>query len=96
MKRHEPLRIDAIIRQMIEATGMRPEFRRHSVESAWPRVVGKNIAMYTGRIYAKDRTLHVYITSAPLKEELSYARDRLVELLNEAVGEEVIDSIILH
>lgn len=66
------------------------------MESVWPQVVGKDIALYTGRIFVRDTTLHVYITSAPLKEELGYARDLLVKRLNEAVGAEVIDSIIIH
>ena len=48
------------------------------------------------RLYVKDSTLHVYIVSAPLKEELSYARDRLVEKLNEAVGKHVIDAVVIH
>ena len=40
--------------------------------------------------------MHVYISSASLKNELSYHRNRLVQLLNEAVGADVITSIELH
>ena len=96
MKRTEPLRLDEIIRRMIDATGMRPEFSRRSVESMWPDVVGPHIASYTGRIYVEGRLLHVYIVSAPLKEELGYARENLVERLNQAVGADVIDDIYFH
>ena len=74
MKRTEPLRIDEVIRRMIDATGMRPDYTRHSAESAWPAIVGPHIAAYTGRLYVKDRVMHVYITSAPLREELGFAR----------------------
>lgn len=93
MKRVEPMRLDAIISKMIDQTGLRPEFNRRTVESAWPDVVGKHIASYTGRIYVKDRTLHVQIVSAPLKEELSYLGELLVRQLNEAAGADVISSI---
>lgn len=96
MKRTEPLRIDEIIRRMIDATGMRPEYSRRSVESLWPSIVGPSIAGYTGRIFVQGRILHVYITSAPLKEELGYARQTLIDKLNDAVGSEVIDRIIFH
>ena len=41
MKRSEPMRIGEVITQMIEATGLRPELNRRSIESAWPTVVGK-------------------------------------------------------
>ncbi|MCH5221223.1 MAG: DUF721 domain-containing protein [Muribaculaceae bacterium] len=96
MKRAEPLRLDAVIQRMIDATGMRPEYSRQSVVTLWPDVVGKHIADYTGRIYVQNRILHVYIVSAVLKEELGYVRDQLVDKLNEAVGQNVIDSIIIH
>ncbi len=96
MKRTEPLRLDEVIKRMIEATGLHSDFARHSVESMWPRIVGPHIAGYTGRIFVRDRSLHVYITSAPLKEELGFAVEALVDRLNEAVGASVIDNIIFH
>ena len=95
MKRTEPLHISEILRRMVAATGLRPDLMRHSIESMWPRIVGPNIAAYTGRIFVSGRTLNVYITSAALKEELGYARADLVDKLNEAVGESVIDDIII-
>ena len=93
MKRVEPMRTDAILKYMIDATGLRPEFNRRTVESAWPDVVGKHIASYTGKIYVKDRTLYVQIVSAPLKEEMSYLGELLVRQLNEVAGADVISSI---
>ncbi len=96
MKRREPQSIGDIIHRMIDAAGMRPDLDRHTAEAMWPRVAGPSIASYTGRLYIKGRTMHVYITSAPLKEELGYARAQLVEKINLAVGKEVIDDIIFH
>ena len=87
------MRLDAIIKQMIDATGLRPEYNRRTVESLWPEVAGKHIASYTGRIYVKARTLNVQIISASLKEELSFLRELLVRQLNEAAGADVISSI---
>ena len=96
MKRCEPLIIGEVIDRMIDATGMRGYLDRHTAEAMWPKVVGASIAGYTGCLYVKDRTLHAYITSAPLKEELGYARETLTEKINQAVGKDVIDDIILH
>lgn len=93
MKRVEPLLLGEVIKKMIDATGLRPEFNRHSVESVWPKVVGPHIASYTGRIFVKERTLNVQILSAPLKEELAYMGELLVRQLNEAAGADVISSI---
>ena len=96
MKRKEPLSIGEVINRMIDSTGMRDNLDRHKAESMWPKVAGPSIAAYTGRLYVQGRTLHAYITSAPLKEELGYAREVLTEKINQAVGKDVIDDIILH
>lgn len=96
MKKTDPMLFDDVLREMIEATGMRPELERHSIEAVWPHVVGPHIAAYTGRKFVRDRIFHVYIVSAPLKEELSFMRETLVKSLNEAAGADVIDAIIIH
>ena len=41
MKRREPRLLGAIIENMIDATGLRPQYQRHSIEAVWPQVVGK-------------------------------------------------------
>lgn len=96
MKRKEPASLDQIIKRMKEASGMKDIIERHSAESGWARVVGPHIASYTGRLYLEGRTLHVYITSAPMKEELGYAKDAIRDKINELVGSDVITNIALH
>ena len=40
--------------------------------------------------------MHVYITSAVLKNELSFCRASLVEKINKAVGSDVLTEIVFH
>lgn len=42
------------------------------------------------------RIMHVYITSAVLKNELSFNRRPLVEAINRAVGRNIITDIRFH
>lgn len=96
MRRSEPLKLDRVIQQMIDRTGLREEYERRTVESLWPDVVGRNIASYTRRVVLRERVLHVEIVSAALKEELSFMRDDLVRHINEAAHRDAIDAIIIH
>ncbi len=96
MKRTEPKLFDEVFQEMIEATGLRVKLEAHSIEAVWPRVVGDYIASFTGRRYVKDRVFHVYLVSAPIKEQLSYMREALVKSLNEAAGADVIDAVVIH
>ncbi|MDE5629718.1 MAG: DUF721 domain-containing protein [Muribaculaceae bacterium] len=96
MKRVEPLRLGEVIDQMIKATGLRPQMDRCNVESMWPRIAGKHIAAYTRRVQLDGRMLHVWLTSAALKEELGYIRELLAEQINKAAGSDAVDNIIIH
>lgn len=64
----------------------------------WPEVVGPGVARYTLRRYVSDTgELHVYITSAPLRQELAYLKTSIIYQLNTAAGSpEAITDIIFH
>lgn len=93
MKRTEPMQIGKVIEQMIDATGLRPELNRRSIEAAWPVVVGQHIAAYTSSVRLDGRVLKVQIKSAALKEELMYLRPLLIQQLNDLTATNQIDDI---
>lgn len=96
MKKTYPRAIGDIISDMIDRTGLRPDMRRHTAEMLWPQIVGRHIASYTRSVRMENNTLHVWLTSAALKEELGYARENLRDRLNEALGEELVLNIAIH
>lgn len=65
-----------------------------TVVSNWERVMGKAVALKTQEVFVKQGKLFVRLTSAPLKHELVMAKTRVVEMINEAVGEKVIEEVI--
>ncbi len=81
---------------MFARTGLMPEYRKAAIASGWETVVGPHIAALTARAVVREDILHVYITSAPLKEQLSYLRHTLTEQLNKLVGQAVIKDIAIH
>lgn len=96
MKRRDPVSLKDIIDQVLDDDSIRDAARAQRLCYLWPEVVGPGINRYTTRRLIEGRTLHVYISSAPLKNELQFHRSRLVELLNQATGHDVIDDIHFH
>lgn len=90
------MQLGQIIEKMFDDTGLRPALEQRSVEAMWPGVVGKHIASYTRRVHLEGRTLHVYIESAVLKEELGYLRDTLIAQINRLAARKAVDNIIIH
>ncbi len=96
MKRTEPKSVGEIIRESIAASGLSDTVAEQRACFLWPEVVGPGINRYTFKRYVERGVLHVYITSAALKNELSFNRSQLVEQINRAVGSKAITSIVFH
>ena len=43
----------------------------------------------------QNKTLYVNLSSSVLREELSYGKDKIIKLINDELGKEVVDKIIL-
>ena len=96
MKRRDPQSITEIIDEAVRASNMAQNFDCQRAASLWPEVAGAEINRQTVRRYVEGTVLHIYIYSAPLKEELAFHRERLVALLNEAVGRPALTDIRFH
>ena len=66
------------------------------VKAIWEQVMGKTIATYTSNITVQKNILYLTIVSAPLKQELMYAKDAIRKRVNEAVGEEYIREVVVR
>jgi predicted nucleic acid-binding Zn ribbon protein len=83
------------INDLLEAYKLTGKFKETQVINNWGKVMGMPIANRTGKVFIKDKKLYVEITSPPLKHQLSMAKTKIVELLNQDAGAEVIDEVIL-
>jgi predicted nucleic acid-binding Zn ribbon protein len=63
--------------------------------SAWERLMGPSIAKHTKSIYIKDKVLYISFDSAVLRQELSFAKDKIKTMLNKEAGAEVISEVFL-
>lgn len=97
MKRTEAKRVGEIIDTlMLEESGNRDEVLGRRASFLWEEIVGAGVNRYTTKRYVKNGVLHVYLTSAVLKNELSFHRATLVKQINDAVGETVLTAIEFH
>ena len=96
MKRTDPLPVGKIVEQMLEQNGVAVLYNEQRLCYMWSEIVGPGIIRLTSRRFVDNGVLHVYLTSAVLKNELSFQRTRLVKALNDTVGTEVIHDVKFH
>lgn len=84
------------IGHLIDATGMREKMDELDITTAWDEVVGGMIARHTVTVRLRRGKLAVKVDSAPLRQELTYMREALKEILNRRAGRPVIREIVLE
>ena len=97
MKRTEARRAGEIIGEIIDSgEDTRPEYDRQQASWLWGQLLGPSIVRVTTRRYVDGDTLHVYISSAAVKSELTFMLDALAKRINDSIGRPVIRKIALH
>ena len=66
------------------------------IEVVWEQIMGKTIARYTEKIAIHGDRLYITTFVAPLKQELIYQKESIVQRVNEALGEKVIKEVIIN
>ncbi len=83
-----------VIERLLKAYKIEDKFNEAGLILSWEKILGKAIANRTDQIFIKERKLYVRLSSASLRQELSMAKTRLVEMLNEQYQSAVIDEVI--
>ena len=89
-------KIKIILNELIEKSNLKKGILELKVREAWSKALGSNIDKYTSKITLKKASLYVTITSAPLKQELNYENKKVINLLNEHLGDNIISKIIIY
>lgn len=96
MKRQEPRLIGQIIDRALAEAGSADEVAAHRIEAAWGDVVGQGINRMTYRRVMKGSVLHIYMTSAVLKHDLSFRKQSLIESLCRVTSTKILTDIQFH
>ena len=96
MRQGNELTLKDAIEEMIEAYGMEDNLNQAKAIDAWKELVGNVIAKHTRSIYVKKGRLFLYLDSAPLKQELSYQKSTITKKINDLLGKEVIQEVVIR
>lgn len=96
MKRSEAKTVGEIFNDAMTQAGLGDTYDQQRASFLWPEIVGPTVNRMTTRRYIEDGVLHVYISSASLKSELSFLTDTLKQRINDSIGKQVVKSIVIH
>jgi hypothetical protein len=88
--------ISDVLQQFIQVNKLESGMDKIDVEQAWKSLMGNGVNSYTQEVVLKGSTLYVKLTSAVLREELSYGKDKIIKMLNEELRKDVVTNLVLR
>lgn len=92
----ENLSLGDVLKVFIESGRLEKGLDKVQAAEAWDTVMGSAITKYTTAIKLDRDTLFVQLSSSVLREELSYGSQKIIQLLNEELGKELIKKLVLR
>ncbi len=83
---------DAIF-DLLDFYRLKAKFNETHILNSWDEILGESVAKRTKKLYIRQSKLFVEITSSPLRNELFLQKDKIIKLLNDSIGEEILEDI---
>jgi predicted nucleic acid-binding Zn ribbon protein len=87
--------IEDLMQLFIKENNLTKGMQKIKIEETWNKMMGQGVATHTTSVKLQNKTLVIHLTSSVLREELSYGKDKIVKMMNEEIGEDVISKLLL-
>jgi hypothetical protein len=88
--------IQDILKEFVKTNNLQSGLDKVNVREAWANLMGNGVNNYTTAIELKHEVLYVQLSSSVLREELSYGNEKIVKMLNESIGKDVVKKLVLR
>ncbi len=95
-RNNDQQKIDDLLKSFVKENKLEKGLDKVNVEAAWRDLMGNGVNNYTNSVKLHQDTLYVELSSSVLREELSYGKEKILSMLNEALGKDLISKLILR
>lgn len=96
MKNSNQSSLKEVLKEMVETYRLKNRLNQTKIQSLWANMMGAPIARYTKDLKIRRNKLYVSIESASLRQELSFGKEKIKRILNEELGEEIIEEVVIR
>lgn len=95
-RNNDHVSISDALKEFVQTNKLETGLNKVNVADAWAKLMGNGVNQYTTAVQLERNTLYVQLSSSVLREELSYGKEKIITLLNEELGKEIIKKLILR
>lgn len=95
-RNNEHVSISEALKDFVNDNKLQKGLDKVNVRDVWNSQMGPAIEKYTTAIKLDRDVLYVQLSSSVLREELSYGKEKIVKMLNEELGKELVKKLVLR
>lgn len=95
-RKFEPQSLRKVLDDITQSKALKAGITNAKVNELWSQLMGENINRYTEKIILKNKVLTISLNSAPLREELTYGKEKIIRMMNEELGVALVEKIIFR
>ncbi len=88
--------IGGILKEFITVHKLQKGIDKVHARDAWEKLMGNGVNNYTTAVELRNETLFVSLSSSVLREELSLGKSKIIKMLNEELGRDLIKYLVLR
>ena len=94
-RENDSFSVKDLMQSFIKENNLIKGMQKIKVEETWNQMMGPGVATHTTSVKLQNKTLVVQLNSSVLREELSYGKEKIIKMMNEEIGEDVISKLML-
>jgi len=95
-KKGNNLNMQEALKAFIDKNKLQKGIDKVQVKEAWDLLMGNGVANYTTGVELKGSVLYVSLSSSVLREELSHGKSRIIVMLNDELGKNLVQKLVLR
>ncbi|MBK6622712.1 MAG: DUF721 domain-containing protein [Saprospirales bacterium] len=96
MRRQNDQKLGDVLKEWLEQSPIRAKIFQARIELIWRDKMGATINQYTTAINLVRKKLYLTVSSAPLRQELAFSREKIRDMINEELGERVVEEVVIN
>ncbi len=90
------LPLSEALNEFIKENKLQKGMDKVDVREAWVNLMGNGVNNYTTGVELRNETLFVSLSSSVLREELSLGKSKIIKMVNEELGRELVKKLVLR
>lgn len=95
-RNNDSFSVSDVLKEFIEKNKLEKGLDAVDAKQAWINLMGNGVNTYTKEVILKNNVLYVWLTSSVLREELLYGKQKIIQMINEELGKDVVKDVILR